>query len=83
MTVGQVVIVRPDLEEGRYGANTAVEAMLKYRGKMAVIASERDTIRGGKQYSLKIDSYLIPWYWTPEMLIPADNEIIEEFYHDI
>lgn len=85
MIVGQAVVIRPDLKLGAYGTNTVVRDMIQYRGKLAVIAEERFISRGdgGKEFSLKIGSQRIPWNWTPEMLIPADNEMIEVFYYGI
>lgn len=60
--VGDLVTVREDLREGKYGADSVVEDMLKYCGKSFIVAKVRND---GK----KVDLEGVPWNWTPEMLV--------------
>ncbi|APU00207.1 cytidine deaminase [Enterococcus phage EF-P29] len=60
--VGDLVTVREDLQEGKYGAYSVVEDMLKYCGKSLKVARVMDD---GKRIYLKG----IIWKWTPEMLV--------------
>lgn len=60
--VGDLVTIREDLQEGKYGADSVVESMLKYCGKSfkvaKVINDEKKVVLNG-----------VPWNWTPEMLV--------------
>lgn len=58
--VGDLVAIREDLKEGKYGADSVVEDMLKYCGKSFIVAGVRE--------NGKIDLEGVPWNWTPEML---------------
>lgn len=60
--VGDLVTIREDLQEGKYGADSVVEDMLKYCGKSFKVARVRND---GK----KVDLEGVPWNWTPEMLV--------------
>lgn len=60
--VGDLVTIREDLHEGKYGADSVVESMLKYCGKSFKVARIRND---GK----KVDLEGVPWNWTPEMLV--------------
>lgn len=60
--VGDLVTIREDLQEGKYGAYSVVEDMLKYCGKSLKVARVMDD---GKRIYLKG----IIWKWTPEMLV--------------
>lgn len=60
--VGDLVTIREDLKEGKYGADSVVESMLKYCGKSFKVAWIRND---GK----KVDLEGVPWNWTPEMLV--------------
>lgn len=59
--VGDLVTIREDLQEGKYGADSVVEDMLKYCGKSFIVAGVRE--------NGKIDLDGNPWNWTPEMLV--------------
>jgi len=59
--VGDLVTIREDLQEGKYGADSVVEDMLKYCGKSFIVARIRE--------NGKIDLDGVPWNWTPEMLV--------------
>ncbi|QIG60285.1 hypothetical protein TV16_76 [Enterococcus phage vB_EfaS_TV16] len=59
--VGDLVTIREDLQEGKYGADSVVEDMLEYCGKSFKVA--RVMANG------KIDLDGIHWNWTPEMLV--------------
>ncbi|BAM20915.1 cytidine deaminase [Enterococcus phage BC611] len=59
--VGDLVTIREDLKEGKYGADSVVEDMLKYCGKSFIVASVTE--------NGKIDLDGVPWNWTPEMLV--------------
>lgn len=58
--VGDLVTIREDLQEGKYGADSVVEDMLKYCGKSFIVASVRNDEK-------KVDLDGVPWNWTPEM----------------
>lgn len=60
--VGDLVTIREDLHEGKYGADSVVEDMLKYCGKSFKVAKVRND---GKI----VDLEGVPWNWTPEMLV--------------
>lgn len=60
--VGDLVTIREDLQEGKYGADSVVEDMLEYCGKSFIVAKVRND---GK----KVDLEGVPWNWTPEMLV--------------
>lgn len=60
--VGDLVTIREDLQEGKYGADSVVEDMLKYCGKSFKVASVRND---GKSFGLVGNI----WNWTPEMLV--------------
>lgn len=59
--VGDLVTIREDLQEGKYGADSVVDDMLEYCGKSFIVAKVRND---GK----KVDLEGVPWNWTPEML---------------
>lgn len=59
--VGDLVTIREDLQEGKYGAVSVVEDMLKYCGESFKVARVR---KDGK-----IGLEGIFWNWTPEMLV--------------
>lgn len=59
--VGDLVTIREDLQEGKYGADNVVEDMLEYCGKSFIVAGVSEN---GK---IKFDG--ITWNWTPEMLV--------------
>lgn len=59
--VGDTVTVRKDLKEGKYGADSVVDSMLKYCGKSFKVARVRSD---GKRFDLEG----VPWNWTPEMV---------------
>lgn len=58
--VGDKVMVREDLQEGKYGADSVVDSMLEYCGKSFKVARVMD--------NGKINLEGIQWNWTPEML---------------
>lgn len=58
---GDLVTIREDLQEGKYGADSVVESMLKYCGKSFIVA--------GVKESGKMELSGVPWNWTPEMLV--------------
>lgn len=59
--VGDTVTIRKDLKEGKYGADSVVDSMLKYCGKSFKVARVRSD---GKRFDLEG----VPWNWTPEMV---------------
>lgn len=59
--VGDLVTIREDLQEGKYGADSVVESMLEYCGKSFIVA--------GVKESGKVELSGVPWNWTPEMLV--------------
>lgn len=59
--VGDLVTIREDLQEGKYGADSVVEDMLEYCGKSFIVASVTE--------NGKIDLDGVHWNWTPEMLV--------------
>lgn len=59
--VGDLVTVREDLKEGKYGADSVVDSMLEYCGKSFKVAEVRE--------NGKIVLEGIHWNWTPEMLV--------------
>ena len=58
---GDTVTIRKDLKEGKYGADSVVDSMLKYCGKSFKVARVRSD---GKRFDLEG----VPWNWTPEMV---------------
>lgn len=58
--VGDLVTIREDLQEGKYGADCVVKDMLKYCGKSFKVDRVRE--------DGKIDLEGVPWNWTPEMV---------------
>lgn len=58
--VGDLVTIREDLQEGKYGADSVVEDMLGYCGKSFKVAEVRENGKIGLEG--------IQWSWTPEML---------------
>lgn len=66
--IGDIVTIKKDLKEGRYGDEYVVHDMLKYRNKRCRI------IENKAFYILEILSPKIKnneiscWYWTDEML---------------
>lgn len=58
---GDLITIREDLQEGKYGADSVVEDMLEYCGKSFIVANIRE--------NGKIDLDGVPWNWTPEMLV--------------
>lgn len=59
--VGDLVTIREDLQEGKYGADSVVKDMLKYCGKSFKVARVKE--------NGKIDLEGVSWNWTPEMLV--------------
>ena len=59
--VGDLVTIREDLKEGKYGADSVVDSMLEYCGKSFKVAEVRE--------NGKIVLEGIHWNWTPEMLV--------------
>ena len=66
--VGGLVTIREDLQEGKYGADSVVEDMLKYCGKSFKVANIRE--------NGKIDLDGVPWNWTPELLVDKPSRKI-------
>jgi hypothetical protein len=81
--IGDKVRVREDLKVGDgFGCTTAIEDMLKYRGKIMTIKEARSSVVGN--YTIyEIDDDGEFWAWTDEMLEPvyADGGYVP--YHKI
>ena len=73
-SVGDVVVVRPDLTSGgMYDMCNFVESMEQYRGMSAVIERARRTSRG-ERYRINIDGNT--WSWSNSMFVDiADEEL--------
>lgn len=71
MTLGDEVIIRPDIEVGHGIDNGCYinEDMESLRGKKAKIKGIYTCFYGGYTYRLSIDHG--DWVWTDKMLIPA------------
>lgn len=80
--IGDKVLVRPDLEEGKkYGDEVVMSDMLFFKGKIVTI----EHIDHPNHYRIKED--LDQWHWTDEMFsekeseeIKSDLEEIEEYF---
>lgn len=80
--IGDKVLVRPDLEEGKkYGDEVVMSNMLYLKGKIVTI----EHIDHPNYYRIKEDPD--QWYWTDEMFsekepeeIKSDLEEIEEYF---
>lgn len=63
--VGDKVLVRPDLEEGKkYGDEVVMSNMLYFKGKIVTI----EHVDHPNCYQIKEDP--VQWYWTDEMFLP-------------
>lgn len=71
MTLGDEVIIRPDIEVGHGIDNCCYinEDMKSLRGKKAKIKGIYAYLDGRRTYRLSIDHGA--WEWTDKMLIPA------------
>ena len=80
--IGDKVLVRPDLIEGRkYGDEVVMSDMLYFKGKIVTI----EHVDHPNHYRIKEDPD--QWYWTDEMFsekeseeIKSDLEEIEEYF---
>ena len=81
--VGDKVRVREDLKVGDgFGCTTAVEDMLKYRGKIMTIKEARSSVVGNYTvYEINDDDEF--WSWTDEMFEPAYADGGYVSYHKI
>ena len=73
MTVGDKVIIRPDIEIG-YGIDKGCYIngyMKSLRGRKAKIQSIYTYLDGRYAYRLSVDQGA--WTWTDKMLIPAEQ----------
>lgn len=80
-SVGDVVVVRPDLTSGwAYDMCTFVDSMEKYRGMSAVIETARRTSRGDR-YRISIDGNT--WWWSNSMFEDITNEELDTSDFDL
>lgn len=75
--VGERVLIRPDLRNGRYGFIWCNAIMLSYRGEEATIIRKFRTLGGGHEYIIDRDNG--EYLWNDGMLIPCNTDVdIEE-----
>ena len=73
--IGDKVLVRPDLEEGKtYGVEVVMSDMLYLKGKIVTI----EHVDHPDYYRIKEDPD--QWHWTDEMFIGKESEEIKSEY---
>ena len=73
--IGDKVLVRPDLEEGKtYGVEVVMSSMLFFRGKIVTIKH----VDHPNCYRIKEDPD--QWHWTDEMFSEKESEEVKSEY---
>lgn len=73
--IGDKVLVRPDLEEGKtYGYEIVISDMLYFKGKIVII----EHVDYPNHYRIKEDPD--QWYWTDEMFVRKESEKVKSEY---
>ena len=76
--IGDKVLVRPDLEEGKkYGNEVVISDMLFFKGKIVTI----EHVDHPDYYRIKEDSD--QWHWTDEMFVGKESEEIKSDLEEI
>lgn len=76
--IGDKVLVRPDLEEGKkYGDAVVMSDMLSFRGKIVTI----EHVDHPNCYRIKEDPD--QWHWTDEMFVGKESEEIKSDLEEI